>query len=153
MVYLLVAVAVLDLGVVPASGQTAVTLHYGKLRPLNDELQRLFQEAAVEMVKSSNFNSIQHADIVKSTPQKVQAAYRDAVRGNSLVVTFEEAKPFTTTGGDIRVVEIVVALNHPQYADALFTVDDQFRVVRHSKYDGGDAVEIMNLVSHRMVDR
>ena len=47
-----------------------------------------------------------------------------------------------TVGGEVSVFEIVIGLAHPDSADALFTVDDDGRVVAHEKYSGRTAMEL-----------
>jgi len=47
-----------------------------------------------------------------------------------------------TAGGEVTVFEIVIGLAHPDYVDAVFTIDDHGRVVAHEKYSGRRAVEL-----------
>ena len=52
-----------------------------------------------------------------------------------------------TVGGEVSVFEIVIGLAHPDSADALFTIDDEGRIVAHEKYSGRIAMELRKAVT------
>ena|SRR5689334_2769421 len=103
-----------------------------------DELRKL----AVEFVQSSNFNTAAHPKVLSLSVPAIQDQYRRAVAGDCLIVTYDRAMKIRTVGGDVSVVEIVIGLNRPDYADALFTIDESARVVGHGKYSGKVAIEL-----------
>ena len=121
-------------------------LHYGRDTQLSDAQQEALRSIALRLLESSNFNSQRHRDILKKTQTEVHAAYRKTLAGRYLVVTFETPRPIDTVGGAVVTREIVVGLNRPDYADALFTIDGEGRVVLHGKYSGGLCIELLNEV-------
>jgi len=103
-----------------------------------DELRKL----AVEFVQSSNFNTVTHPRILNLSVAAIQDHYRRAVAGDCLIVSYERPVRFRTVGGDVSVVEIVIGLGRPDYADGLFTIDESGRVVEHGKYSGAIGIEL-----------
>jgi hypothetical protein len=124
----------------------ALELHYGRESQVSERQQTALQSATLRLLRSSNFNSERHRDILNATPRQTQAAYRKTLTGRYLVVSFETPQRFATVGGDVVVLEIVVGLNRPDYADSLFTIDAEGRVVVHGKYSGGLCIELLNEV-------
>ena len=64
-----------------------------------------------------------------------------------MVVVFPQSRQLELIHGQGTVIEIVVGLNHPKYANALFTIDPDGRVVEHSKYSGELATDLLRLVT------
>ena len=132
------------------AGQAAdlarLELHYGKDSPLSESQQNVLRSTTLRLLESSNFNSERHRAILKKSPAEIQAAYRKMIAGQYLVVSFETPQRIDTVGGDVVTREIVVGLNRPDYADALFTIDGEGRVVLHGKYSGGLCIELLNEV-------
>lgn len=123
-----------------------LSLHYGKDVPLSKDAAQMLYSKAMDFLFSSNFNS----SIPRWREQwgiaKIQDDYRRTIRGNYLLVTFKDPQKIKTVGGEITVLEIVVGLNGQQYADALFTIDDEGRIISHAKYSGPLGIEFLNLV-------
>jgi hypothetical protein len=67
---------------------------------------------------------------------EIQERYRKTVRGDFLVVSYDQPMTFHTAGGDVKALEIIVGLNTPnKIAIGLFTIDPDGRIVAHEKYD------------------
>lgn len=66
-----------------------------------------------------------------------------------MVVVFPQARQFELIRGQATAIEVVVGLNGPQYADALFTIDPDGRIVEHSKFSGKVATELLRLVAEK----
>jgi hypothetical protein len=119
-----------------------VVLHYhGRSTPTEvaeDKLRRL----GVELLTSSNFNTAAHPGILNQSVPTIQQRYRRVVAGDCLVITYDSPVKVRTVGGEVAVFEIVIGLAHPDYVDALFTIDDHGRVVAHEKYSGRIAMEL-----------
>jgi len=124
----------------------ALELHYGREGHLSAQQQAALESITLRLLRSSNFNSERHREILKTTPRQNHAAYRKTLGGRYLVVSFETPQRIKTIGGDIVLLEIVVGLNRPDYADSLFTIDAQGRIVVHGKYSGGLCIELLNEV-------
>src|SRR5206468_2347595 len=123
----------------PAASKSdyTVTLRYGKETPSNPEAIQTLCSKAVDLLETSNFNwSI----------SKLHEEYRQTVSGKYLIVSFKAPRRFATVAGEVSVGEIVIGLNRPDYASALFTIDDEGRVVGHAKYDGPKCIELLNAV-------
>ena len=129
---------------VAAGPEYSVSLQYeGASASSPDEYRRL-HELAVEIVESSNFNSLH--PLWKWDLAEILGGYRRAVDGRYLVVTYAEPRMFKTVGGELRVKEILIGLNGSQYASSLHTVDDEGRVVGHAKYSGELCIKMQQLV-------
>lgn len=148
--YLKTALALVVALLAGAAGQAAdpprLELRYGKDSPLSESQQDVLRSTALRLLESSNFNSERHRDILKKTPAEIDAAYRKTLAGRYLVVSFGTARRISTVGGDVVARGIVVGLNRPDYADALFTIDGEGRAVLHGKYSGGLCIELLNEV-------
>jgi len=107
-------------------------------KAVEDTLRKL----GVELLKSSNFNTAAHRGILKQSVPAIQDRYRRVVAGDCLVITYDSPVKVRTVGGEVALFEIVIGLAHPDYADALFTIDDDGRVVAHEKYSGRTAMEL-----------
>ena len=115
----------------------------GQSRPADATVRDL----AVELVKSSNFNTVAHASVLKQSVPALQARYRRVVAGDCLVVTYPSPVKIRTVGGEVTVFEIVVSLEREDRTSELFTIDAQGRVVGHGKYSGGIAIDLRRAVS------
>ena len=107
-------------------------------------------DIAMRLLKSANFDTVNHPDILKQSVSQIQRAYRTVAAKNHLVVSLPEPVTVETVGGTINVQDIVIGLNHPQYANAVFTINSESRVVAHEKYYGGVAIELRQTV-HALV--
>jgi len=110
------------------------------------------RDSALHLLETSNFNSIRHRDILKATPTSTHVAYRKTVAGRYLLVSFDTPRRIKTIGGEVDVLEIVIGLNRPDYADSLFTIDREGRVVAHQKYSGADGVELLRVIEAGLTD-
>jgi hypothetical protein len=125
-----------------------VALRFGKQMPLTQEAVRMLYSKALELLETSNFNSL----------ALVHEEYRQTVAGKYLLVSLKVPQTIKTVGGEVIVREIVIGLNRPDsvaivegvsyadYANSLFTIDDEGRVVAHAKYSGLLCIELMKLV-------
>ncbi len=91
---------------------------------------------AMDLVRSSNFNTVRHPEILKQSVPAIHGHYRRVAAGECLVVTYDEPVAVATVGGELSVFEIVVGLGDQDFAYTLFTVDREGRVVGHGKYSG-----------------
>ena len=147
----LLAFLVAFVSCVAAEGGELATLelNYGKAGPLSESQATALQSTTLRLLQSSNFNSERHRDILRTTPREIHAAYRKTIAGRYIVVSFQTPPRISTVGGDIVVQKIVVGLNRTDYADSLFTIDAEGRIVSHGKYSGGACIELLNQV-HKM---
>src|SRR3989442_4711293 len=112
-------------------------------KAVEDDLRRL----AAELVRSSNFNTTAHRAILNQSIPAIQNRYRQVVAGDCLIITYDRPVTMHTVGGEVSVFEIVIGLGRPDYADALFTIDNDGRVVGHGEYSGGIGIELRKAVS------
>jgi hypothetical protein len=131
----------------------SMILKYPGVHQLNAATKLSLHEMAVDLLKTSNFNSFNHAKLLQSTIPGVQERYRKTISSHYLVVSFDSEQNFKTVGGDVRVVEIVIGLNSSEYADALFTIDPEGRVIEHAKYSGSKAIELLEAVKQAAAGR
>ena len=126
----------------------SVKLHYGKDVSLTLEAIQSLSSNAVQLVESSNFNSV-------SPPAnswqdygvtKTQNAYRQTISGRHLLVSFRETRTIKTVGGALKVKEIVIGLSRDDFASPLHTIDDEGRIIGHGKYSGPLCVQFMGQV-------
>lgn len=121
-----------------------VRLHAGKEITLTDTAARTLYAGVLELLQTSNFNSRQAP--ASAWPNfhvaATQEDYRQAISGRYLLITFEEVKKIHTTGGEVTVKEIVLGLDRPGGANALFTIDDEGRILSHGKYSGPKWLEV-----------
>ena len=122
------------------------------VRVLDAKVLADVRSSALRLLESSNFNSERHRDILHATPKSTHAAYRKAVAGRYLLVSFDTPRRIKTIGGEVDVLEVVIGLNRPDYADSLFTIDREGRVVAHQKYSGADGVELLRRVKAALSD-
>ena len=120
--------------------------HHGGSKPTK-AAEDTFRKLGVELLKSSNFNTAAHPGILKQSVPAIQDRYRRIVAGDCLVITYDSPVKVRTVGGEVSVFEIVIGLAHPDSADALFTIDDEGRVVAHEKYSGRIAMELRKAVT------
>ena len=130
----------------PAASKSdyTVALHYEKEIPLNSEAVQTLYSNAVDLLETSNFNS--RAPLWDWSISKLHEQYRQTVSGKYLIVSFKVPRKFATVGGEVSVREIVIGMNRPDYASALFTIDGEGRVVGHAKYSGPKCIELLNAV-------
>ena len=140
----LIVAALTGVAVGQGGDPAALELHYGRESRLSGRQQAALQSTTLRLLRSSNFNSERHRDILNVTPRQIRAAYRKTLSGRYLVVRFETPQRFETVGGDVVVLGIVVGLNRPDYAESLFTIDAEGRIVVHGKYSGVLCVELLN---------
>jgi hypothetical protein len=140
----LVLVMLLGVTACPASGEDAgtVTLRQDGRARLTSAEEDTLRNLAMEFLKSSNFNTVAHRDILKQSVPAIQARYRQVVAGACLIVTYDHPVTVRTVGGNVSVFEIVIGLGRLDYADALFTIDEQGRVVGHGKYSGSVGIKL-----------
>src|SRR2546425_10945706 len=112
-------------------------------RAVEDALRKL----GMDLLRSSNFNTTAHRAILNQSIPAIQDRYRQVVAGDCLIITYDHPVTMQTVGGDVSVFEIVIGLGRPDYADALFTIDNDGRVVAHGKYGGRIAIELRKAVS------
>ena len=113
---------------------------------LSESVQNELLEQALELLKTSNFQSGKGDKNNLFTLHGVQNDYRATVSGRFLVCRFQPGKKVTTVGGDIFVSEIVIGLNRDDYASRLFTVDQDGSVVGHAKYSGDLCIKILQAI-------
>jgi hypothetical protein len=101
----------------------------------------VLRKLGTELLKSSNFNTDAHPGILRQTVSEIDARYRHVLTGDCLTITYDRPVRVRTVGGDVSVSKMIIGLAHPDYADALFTLDSTGRVVAHEKYSGRTAVE------------
>ncbi|HZF01611.1 MAG TPA: hypothetical protein VE344_06905 [Methylomirabilota bacterium] len=131
-----------------ASGSDCLAkLYYGNEIVLTQPAIQTLSSNAVELLKSSNFNSSnpasrpQHMDI-----SDVHEDYQDAISCKYLLVSFKESQNIKTLGGEVSVEKIIVGLNENFGRNELFTIDDKGLVVSHAKYDGSILLKLLQSV-------
>jgi hypothetical protein len=124
-----------------------VELHFGDIPPLTEKTREELTSKALEIVRTSNFNTLMHTNVLKEeTVPKVQGAYRKTVSDFYLLISFDAPREVKTVGGLIKVQEIVIGLSKEQVAGPLFTIDEQGRIIEHAKYSGPDCIKLMGFV-------
>jgi hypothetical protein len=131
----------------------SMIVKYPGVQQLNAETKQSLYEIAVDLLKTSNFNSFNHAKLLQSTIPGVQERYRKTTCSHYLLISVGSEQDFKTVGGDVRVVEIVIGLNASEYADALFTIDPEGRIIEHAKYSGSKAIELLEAVKQAAAGR
>jgi len=117
-------------------------------RTFSAEEGKFIQAQVIELLETSNFNSSVHSDVFPDGVKGVHRKYRTTTGGQYLVVSFREARVFDLIGGQVTAIEVVVGLDRPEFADALFTIDAEGRVVEHAKFSGKGAIELLELVKN-----
>ncbi len=140
------------LGLSQSPERVEVRLQYGGERQLDQATTQLLSSLTLELVGTSQFNSVAHQALLNSSVREVHRRYRATVGGNYLLTSFEEPRAIETRGGKITMVEVVIGLNHRHYADSIFTIDDEGRVVEHAKYQGSKCVELLQRVRTTLGD-
>jgi hypothetical protein len=128
----------------PLKEAASVVLRYPGTKALGADDTQGLKAKALEILKSSNFNST--SPLWEWDEAEINLQYGAAVSRRHLLVTFVTPETIQTVGGKIVVKEIVIGLNGSHYASSLHTVDDQGRIVGHSKYSGTSCVELLELV-------
>jgi TusA-related sulfurtransferase len=128
--------AVLNLGAVGGSGMPSIELYRSGLKELSPQAKEKIVAWAEKFLESANLNTANQPEILKQSVIEIQKRYRKTVRGDFLVVSFDQPVTFHTAGGDVKALEIIVGLNAPNnVAIGLFTIDPDGRIVAHEKYD------------------
>lgn len=137
------------LGVTQAQANDSTSklhLDFPNVADLDNAAQRTIVKLATELLDTSNFHSSMHPEVFQGGAPALHKRYRTAVAGHYLAVTFEKPHKFRLVRGEGTAIEIIIGLNHDTYADSLFTVDSDSRVVEHWKYSGVKAIELLDAV-------
>lgn len=126
--------------------RASVTINYPGIHDLSAAAQSNIRAAAIDLLKTSNFNSLDHAKVLHSRIPEIQDRYRKTVSGHLLVISFDSPQKIETIGGEVTVYEIVVGLNRSDYADQLFTIDTDGRVIEHGKYSGPKCIQLLDAI-------
>src|SRR5664280_1415098 len=127
--------------------QAQVDLKLTRLQEITSNTAAIIQAKVVQLLETSNFNSKDHpGPICPDGVRGVERRYRESIGGQYLVVTFAQPRHFDLIRGEVTAIEVVVGLNDPQGADALFTIDPDGRIVEHSMFGGKEAKELVELV-------
>jgi len=136
-----------------AESMTPVEVYSNGIKQeLSESVQNELLEQALELLKTSNFQSGKGDKNNLFKLHGVQNDYRATVSGRFLVCRFQPGKKVTTVGGDIFVSEIVIGLNRDDYASRLFTVDQDGSVVGHAKYSGDLCIKILQAIPNLKQD-
>ena len=127
----------------PAAGK--VVLHRAGQPEVDAATLKRLGDLSLDLLKSANFNTVTHAEMLRQSVPAVQARYRKVVAGDYLVVTYEQPMTVKTVGGEVTVYEIVIALLN-QGPVGVFTIDGGGRVVAHEKYGGRPDVEMRKVL-------
>lgn len=123
----------------------------GNMQPAGDWETSLYTKT-IELLKTSNFNSRTPRGGWKWDNKNFLQWYRETVSGSYLLVSFEVPITTETVGGNITVREIVLGLGG-EYAGPLFTIDNEERIVAHSKYSGPLCIEILEMTKSALDER
>ncbi len=127
-----------------------VELTWAEPVSLEREHESALHESASALLATSQFNSVQHTNILTPSNAQIQKRYSATVSGRHLLIAYDEPKQVETMGGVLPVRKIVVGLDREDYAASLFTIDDRGAVVEHAKYDGGKCIELLEEVRRLM---
>ena len=130
-----------------------MVVNYPGADHLDVATQQSLDALAVDLLKTSNFNSLNHGKLLQSTIPGIQERYRKTISGHYMVLSFNSEQNFKTIGGDVRLFEIIIGLNASEYADALFTIDPEGRVIEHAKYSGTKSIQLLKAVKQAAADR
>ena len=117
----------------------------GKTPP--DSAKAAILQKALDLLKSADFNTVKHANILNQSVPTIQDHYRTTLQGDYILIRYAKPATITTIGGDVVVYDLVICLARPDLASAVFTIDDTGRVVAHEKYSGGLAIELKQATS------
>ena len=130
-----------------AEAVPSIELHWpGKQIALAEKTREQLSHQAVRLVESSNFHSDPGDEHHIFTRSGVHSSYRREIAGRYLLVSFPTPRKFKTVGGDITVAEVVVGLNRDDYASNLFTIDEDGRIIGHSKFAGELCIQIFDAI-------
>jgi hypothetical protein len=154
--FLVCTLIVLGLGAVSCSNQgltegTVRFHHQGKTVAATGSVERL-RKIGVDLLKSSSLNTALHPAVMMEGVPMIHDHYRRVVSNDCMIISFGHPVRIVTAGGDVIVFEIIIGLSRPDYADAVFTIDDEGRTVEFGKFDGRIAVELRKLVSEPAAD-
>jgi len=123
-----------------------VVLHHAGQDQTTGVADDTLRMLAIELLKSSNFNTRTHSDLLKQGVSAIHDRYRRTLAGDFLLIAYNHPVTVRTIGGPVSVLEIIIGLGHPDYPDALFTIDGDGRVVAHEKYSGQTAMQLRKAV-------
>jgi len=121
-----------------------LTLRYPTEIKLTEAARENLYTNALRLVRTSNFNS--EAPRWDWDMATVREQYRKTMAGSYLRIVFARPQKLKTVEEDLMTREVVIGLNRPDYASALFTLDEHGALVGHSKYDGGMCVRMLDMV-------
>jgi hypothetical protein len=119
--------------------------HHGTTDVATGPVERL-RKIGVELLESSNFNTALHPNVMHESVPMIHDHYRRVVSGDCMIIGYGHPVRLGTVGGEVIVYEIIIGLARPDYADAVFTIDDEGRIVEFGKFDGRIAVELRKMV-------
>jgi hypothetical protein len=119
--------------------------HHGTTDVATGPVDRL-RKIGVELLKSSSFNTAMHPNDMHESVPAIHDRYRRVVSGDCMIIGYGHPVRLGTVGGEAIVYEIIIGLSRPDYADAVFTIDDEGRIVEYGKFDGRIAVELRKMV-------
>jgi hypothetical protein len=121
----------------PDAAVPSITLYRNGEKELSADAKAKLADWTLGFLKTSDLNTANQSKILSQSVTTIQKHYRETVRGDFLVMTFNKPTTLTTVGGDLTVNEIIVGLNRPdEFPSALFDIDQDGRVVAHEMYRG-----------------
>jgi hypothetical protein len=126
------------------SSSSQVELRYHGFRELEPEESRRLEAKALEVLRSSQFNS--SAPMWAWDESGIQKEYSRAIAGDHFVVTYIRSVEVGTDGGKVSVKRLVIGLLGTQFASSVHTVDDSGRIVGHAKYSGELCIQFLDFV-------
>ena len=146
--FVLLFLLLLPMHVSGQQSETTVAFKSDRLQKLAHQPASTVRNKVLDLLKTSNFNSKDHAGpVFPGGTGRVHRRYRTTIGGHYLVVTFPKPRHFELKRSKVTAIEVIVGLNNPKHADALFTIDPDGRVVEHSKYSGELATDLVKLIS------
>ena len=118
-------------------------------RAIDEDSRIVLRDFAVRLVESASFNTRDDAQALNQPVALVQQRYRKLCAGEYLLVSFENPARIRVLQREIDVVEIVIGWND-QYANAVFAIDKEGRVIAFEKYDGNTAVKLRKALGSAM---
>ena len=103
------------------------------------------RKIGVELLKSSSFNTAMHPNVMHGRCRRSTTTTAGRV-GRLHDHRLQAPVRLGTVGGEAIVYEIIIGLSRPDYADAVFTIDDEGRIVESTASSTVIAVELRKLV-------
>lgn len=129
--------------VTPSKGITVV-LRYGTEKTLSQESRQVLYRKAMDLLESSNFNS--RTPLWDWNLTDILEGYRKTVSRDYVLISFAETRRIKTVGGDLVVKEVLIGLSGLDYASPLYTIDEELRIVGHTKYSGIQCIELLKWI-------